>query len=84
LFDKLGAWFTIINFGDNDASPFVEAASQFHLPLKVLNLDEPAVSSVYGERMMLVRPDQHIAWRGSSPTDRRSAATVLSRVLGRA
>jgi 2-polyprenyl-6-methoxyphenol hydroxylase-like FAD-dependent oxidoreductase len=84
LFDKLGAWFTIINFGDNDASAFVEAASQFRLPLKVLDLDEPAVSSVYGEQMMLVRPDQHIAWRGSSPTDRRSAATVLSRVLGRA
>ena len=50
----------------------------------MLNLDEPEVAAIYGKDMILVRPDQHIAWRGRGPADRRDAAAVLSRVLGHA
>ena len=84
LFDQLGPWFTILNFGSHDASGFVEAAYQRQVPLKVLNLDEPAIAAIYGKDMILVRPDQHIAWRGRDPADRRDAAAVLSRILGHA
>ena len=48
----------------------------------MLNLDEPEVAAIYGKDMILVRPDQHIAWRGRGPADQRDAAAVLSRVLG--
>ena len=48
----------------------------------MLNLDEPEVAAIYGKDMILVRPDQHIAWRGRGPVDRRDAAAVLSRILG--
>jgi 2-polyprenyl-6-methoxyphenol hydroxylase-like FAD-dependent oxidoreductase len=82
LFDRLGPWFTILNFGSHDASGFVEAAYQRQVPLKVLNLDEPAIAPIYGKDMILVRPDQHIAWRGRDPADRCDAAAVLSHVLG--
>ena len=82
LFDRLDHWFTIVNFGGHDASGFVEAAAERHVPLKVLDLDEPEVAAIYGKDMILVRPDQHIAWRGRGPVDRRDAAAVLSRVLG--
>jgi 2-polyprenyl-6-methoxyphenol hydroxylase-like FAD-dependent oxidoreductase len=84
LFDRLGPWFTIVNFGGHDASGFVEAATERRVPLKVLNLDEPEVAPIYGNDMILVRPDQHIAWRGRGQADRRAAAAVLARVLGHA
>jgi 2-polyprenyl-6-methoxyphenol hydroxylase-like FAD-dependent oxidoreductase len=82
LFDQLGPWFTIVNFGGHDASGFVEAARERHVPLKVLDLDEPNVAPIYGTDMILVRPDQHIAWRGRGPADRRDAAAVLWHSLG--
>ena len=82
LFDRLGPWLTIVNFGGHDASGFVEAAAELNVPLKMLNLDEPEVAAIYGKDMILVRPDQHIAWRGRGPADQRDAAAVLSRVLG--
>jgi hypothetical protein len=37
---------------------------------------------VYGRDALLVRPDQHIAWRGSE-TAMVDGARVLSRALGR-
>jgi 2-polyprenyl-6-methoxyphenol hydroxylase-like FAD-dependent oxidoreductase len=83
LFDRLGPWFTIVNFGGHDASGFVEAAAELKVPLKVLNLDEPEVAPIYGDDIILVRPDQHIAWRGGVTGDRRDAAAVLTHVLGR-
>jgi hypothetical protein len=48
----------------------------------VLHLDEPDAMSVYGHRLMLVRPDQHIAWRGAECDDRLEADAVVARALG--
>lgn len=82
LFDRLGPWFTLVNFGALDASPFVAAAARANIPLQVLSLQEPALAHIYGRDALLVRPDQHIAWRGfeASTVD---AAKVLTRALGR-
>jgi 2-polyprenyl-6-methoxyphenol hydroxylase-like FAD-dependent oxidoreductase len=82
LFDRLGPWFTLVNFGAMDATPFVAAAGQARVPLQVLSLKEPALEAVYGRDALLVRPDHHIAWRGSETTA-VDAAKVLSRALGR-
>jgi hypothetical protein len=38
--------------------------------------------AVYGRGLLLVRPDQHIAWRGAECEDRHAADTIISRVLG--
>ena len=65
LFDGLGPWFTLVNFGKSDVDPLVAAAKKAGIPLQVLNLDEPSLERVYGRDVLLVRPDQHIAWRGS-------------------
>jgi 2-polyprenyl-6-methoxyphenol hydroxylase-like FAD-dependent oxidoreductase len=81
LFDRLGPWFTLVNFGTLDVSPFVAAAARANFPLQALSLQEPALAHIYGRDALLVRPDQHIVWRGSdlSTVD---AATVLARALG--
>ncbi len=81
LFDRLGPWFTLVNFGALDASPFVAAAARANVPLQVLTLQEPALTRVYGRDALLVRPDQHVAWRGSE-TSTVDAAKVLHRALG--
>lgn len=80
LFDRLGPWFTLVNFGAADTRPLVSAAERAGVPLQVLSLREPALESVYGRDALLVRPDQHIAWRGSAAAD---GAKILSRALGR-
>jgi 2-polyprenyl-6-methoxyphenol hydroxylase-like FAD-dependent oxidoreductase len=82
LFDRLGPWFTLVNFGAMDASPLVAAAEQAGVPLQVLSLREGALEGVYGRDALLVRPDQHIAWRGSETTI-VDGAKALSRALGR-
>jgi 2-polyprenyl-6-methoxyphenol hydroxylase-like FAD-dependent oxidoreductase len=81
LFDLLGPWFTLVNFGAMDVSPLVSAAERAGVPLQVLSLREPALEGVYGRDAFLVRPDQHIAWRGSEMTV-VDGAKVLSHALG--
>ena len=60
---------------------FLAAARASGVPLSVLALDDPALRERCGAGLVLVRPDQHVAWRG----DRVEApASLLSRVAGRA
>jgi hypothetical protein len=82
LFDRLGPWFTLVTFGVMDVSPLVSAAERAGVPLQVLSLHEPVLEGVYGRNAFLVRPDQHIAWRGSEAAV-VDGAEILSRALGR-
>jgi hypothetical protein len=48
----------------------VAAAAQRGLPLDVLDVRSPEVSELYRHKLVLVRPDQHVAWRGDAePAD---------------
>lgn len=81
LFDKLGPWFTLINFGGSNPESFAAAAAKANIPLQILTLNEPSLERVYGRDTLLVRPDQHIAWRGSEKSA-ADADKVLARTLG--
>ncbi len=85
LYDRLGRDFTLVSLAPTDASRFVEAARALAIPLAVLDLSrEPAAGGLrelYGADLALVRPDQHLAWRGDARADARA---VLERVTGRA
>ena len=82
IYDRLGLWFTLVCFGMPPSIALVEAAARRGAPLEVLRLDEPEFVAVYGRRLMLVRPDQHIAWRGTACDDRLQAELIIARVLG--
>ncbi|MBA4222530.1 MAG: FAD-monooxygenase [Methylobacterium sp.] len=85
LFDRLGGWLTLLCFGDlSDVGYFAEAARERNLPLNVLRIAAPEIRSIYQAELILVRPDQHIAWRGTAIADGRAAGAVLDRTLGRA
>jgi aromatic ring hydroxylase-like protein len=48
----------------------VAAAEERGLPLAVLDVGSDEASPVYSHRLVLVRPDQHVAWRGDEePAD---------------
>jgi hypothetical protein len=82
IYDRLGLWFTLVCAGTRPSGVLVEAAARRSVPLDVLRLDEPDLITVYGRRLMLVRPDQHIAWRGVACDDRLEAEAIIARALG--
>ena len=82
IYDWLGLWFTLVCVGTPPSAALVEAAARRSVPLEVLRLDEPDLIAVYGRRLMLVRPDQHIAWRGAACDDRLEAEAIIARALG--
>ena len=48
----------------------------------MVRLDEPAIAPIYQAGMVLVRPDQHVAWRGESLDDTDAAEAVIARATG--
>ncbi|MFZ4757953.1 MAG: FAD-dependent monooxygenase [Burkholderiaceae bacterium] len=62
------------------AAGFEAAAAAAGLPLRTVAPDAPALRELYQADLVLVRPDQHVAWRGGQAAD---AAAILDRVTGR-
>ena len=85
LYDHFGVGFTLLaspqaTAGDIDAA--TAHASACDLPLTVLQPTEGGVASLYQARLTLIRPDQHVAWRGDAwPSN---GAAVLAHVAGHA
>lgn len=70
LHDHLGLQFTLLISGDAAVQPFVDASAATGIPVKLLNVRDPAAEKLFGHGLLLVRPDQHIVWRGlSAPLD---------------
>ena len=82
LYDQLGNGLTLLRLhNDADVAPFIETAAACEVPLTVLDLRGQALEELYGASLLLVRPDQHVAWRGA-PVDRPTAQTVIDLVRG--
>ena len=82
VFDALGRDFTLLSFGDDDTGPaaFQAAAQAERLPLTVVADTREGGRDRYGHPLVLVRPDQFVAWAGEMPAD---AGSVLRRAAGR-
>lgn len=65
LFDALGPEFTLIAPVGADTGPVREQADALGVPLTVI---EPPADYPWGEEVLLVRPDQHIAQRAATVT----------------
>jgi 2-polyprenyl-6-methoxyphenol hydroxylase-like FAD-dependent oxidoreductase len=66
LYDRLGRWFTLLRFGDADPSPLIDSAPA---PLETVIVDDPSIVPIYEAKLVLVRPDTHVAWRGNACHD---------------
>ncbi len=81
LFDLLGSELTLVDTSGSWAgTPLVEAAHRLGVPITHLVVDDENARAVWQANLVLVRPDQHVAWRGqAAPAD---CAAVLDRVRG--
>ncbi|GAA4719964.1 FAD-dependent monooxygenase [Phytohabitans rumicis] len=81
LFDRLGAAFTLVDLsGRGMGAPLVREANGRGIPMTNLVVDDLAVRACWERDLVLVRPDQHVAWRDDSPP--ADWGTVLDRVTG--
>jgi hypothetical protein len=71
LYDAMGPDYTLLRLDlTAHIAGIVAAAAQRGLPLAVLDVRSCEVSPLYRDRLVLVRPDQHVAWRGDEePAD---------------
>jgi 2-polyprenyl-6-methoxyphenol hydroxylase-like FAD-dependent oxidoreductase len=82
LYDRLGNGLSLLRLRDDaEVTPLIEAAADRGVPLTVLELHGQAPEEPYGASLLLVRPDQHVAWRGAS-VDWATAETIIDRVRG--
>lgn len=82
--DLFGNGFTLLRLGPGapDATSFLVEARKRGIPIAEVAIEEPDVVSAYERRVVLVRPDGHVAWRADHlPVD---PATVLNIVSGHA
>ncbi|WP_374947476.1 FAD-dependent monooxygenase [Agreia sp.] len=63
LYDLLGPELTLIG-GSEDAEELMRDAAARHIPLTLLDVPGEGLQDFFSSRLVLVRPDQHIAWVG--------------------
>jgi 2-polyprenyl-6-methoxyphenol hydroxylase-like FAD-dependent oxidoreductase len=81
LYDVLGPGFTLLRMGDRapSAAALVDAARRRAIPLTVADITLPEARGLYESDLALIRPDQHVAWRGDELPD---PDELLTRVTG--
>jgi 2-polyprenyl-6-methoxyphenol hydroxylase-like FAD-dependent oxidoreductase len=81
LFDRFGPGFTLLDLsGAAETRGFAQAAAARGVPLRILAVDRPEARALYERDLVLIRPDQHVAWRGDRAPEDCSA--LLARVTG--
>jgi 2-polyprenyl-6-methoxyphenol hydroxylase-like FAD-dependent oxidoreductase len=85
LYDHFGTDFTLLALdgAEADAVARLEAAAdRLGMPLTVVRLaGDPALRTLYGAEMTLIRPDQHVAWRADCLD--HDPAELVARISGR-
>jgi 2-polyprenyl-6-methoxyphenol hydroxylase-like FAD-dependent oxidoreductase len=67
--DLFGRGFVLLRLAstDLDVSELLAAAQSQGVPFELVDLDNPEVLAAYQRRLVLVRPDGHVAWRSDEP-----------------
>ena len=83
LYDRFGDGFTLLVLEpghEDDIAAAEREARERNVPLSVLTLSDRPLSALYQQPLALIRPDQHVAWRGSA----WPAGQVFDIVIGHA
>jgi 2-polyprenyl-6-methoxyphenol hydroxylase-like FAD-dependent oxidoreductase len=83
LYDRFGRGFTLLVTGDgagDEVHALTDAAAERGLPLESLAPGDTRLPGLYGARLALIRPDQHVAWRGDRLD--QDAGAIIDRVRG--
>ena len=84
MLDYFGDGFALLRLGNDklDVSAWVDAARGVGMPLRVVDVADPAITELYASHLTLVRPDGHSAWRGNS--SRADVRSIIDTVRGAA
>ncbi len=76
LFDRLGGGFTLLRLGPRapDGRGLASAAAGLGVPFDIFTIDDPDARDLYERDLVLVRPDQYVAWRCAARRSRGAAA----------
>jgi hypothetical protein len=77
--DLYGRGFVLLRFDAGDAHALEAAARAQHVPLAVHDIAAPAIAALYERKLVLVRPDGHVAWRGNEVSD---ASRIIATARG--
>ena len=82
LYDIIEADYSLLRF-DTEAhvTPFLETARTIGVPVKLVDLDPFWAPAAYNTRLVLARPDQHVAWRGDDLPD--DVNGMITTIIGR-
>jgi aromatic ring hydroxylase-like protein len=80
--DLFGRGFVLLRLGDNapTGAGIAGAAQKRGVPLTPIVLSEPQVLAAYQGRLVLVRPDGHVAWRADQ--DAADALALIEVIRG--
>jgi 2-polyprenyl-6-methoxyphenol hydroxylase-like FAD-dependent oxidoreductase len=80
--DLFGRGFVLLRFGMNPppANDLAKAAARRGMPFAVVDIADPKIAALYERRLVLVRPDGHVAWRDDVPP--ADALVLIDRVRG--
>jgi hypothetical protein len=84
VLDLFGRGFVLLRFGADapDGGPIEHAFHERQVPISVTTITDPVIAQAYQRKLVLVRPDGHVAWRGDTlPAD---PAALADRVRGMA
>lgn len=86
LYDHFGQGFALLvtddALQDHDLREWTQAAQACQVPLRIVRAPGTAVAELYRARCALIRPDQHVAWRGDAAP--ANLTHLLRHVTGRA
>jgi 2-polyprenyl-6-methoxyphenol hydroxylase-like FAD-dependent oxidoreductase len=82
--DLFGRGFVLLRLGTRAPEPggFDRAFAHRGVPLSYRTIEDPAIARLYERRLVLVRPDGHVAWRGDEPP--ADPLAIVDRVRGAA
>ena len=81
LYDAIGPDFTLLRFDPAvDARRLTGAATERGVPMTILDVDSDEAAALYPQKLVLSRPDQHVAWRGDAVPD--DPAMLVDRIRG--
>ena len=74
--------FTVLRLGPKPptADALLAAFAKRNLPVRAVDVPSPVARDLYERDIVVVRPDQHVAWRGNA--DPPDAADVVAQMTG--
>ena len=83
LYDKFGFDWTLLQMGEttDGIDNLVSAAKAAGMPLQITTIKDKNLRDLYEADLALIRPDQVVAWRGT--TGNTEAEALIAKISGK-